>query len=77
MWADNLMGVALKAIAPDFQEATGVALEIVEKPFGDIRDQFKVAGPAGEGPDLFIGAHEWPGEPVRPGPVGEGGAGRF
>jgi maltose/maltodextrin transport system substrate-binding protein/arabinogalactan oligomer/maltooligosaccharide transport system substrate-binding protein len=32
--------------------------------FGDIRDNFKVAGPAGEGPDIIIGPHDWLGELV-------------
>ena len=31
-------------------------------PFGEIRDQVTQAGPAGEGPDVFTGAHDWTGE---------------
>jgi maltose/maltodextrin transport system substrate-binding protein/arabinogalactan oligomer/maltooligosaccharide transport system substrate-binding protein len=27
--------------------------------FGDIRDQLAISGPAGEGPDIIIGAHDW------------------
>jgi maltose/maltodextrin transport system substrate-binding protein/arabinogalactan oligomer/maltooligosaccharide transport system substrate-binding protein len=30
----------------------------------DIRDQLGVAGPAGEGPDILIGAHDWLGQLV-------------
>ena len=30
--------------------------------FGDIRDQFKTAAPAGEGPDVLMGPHDWLGE---------------
>jgi maltose-binding protein MalE len=32
--------------------------------FGDIRDQLRIAGPAGEGPDIIVGAHDWLGELV-------------
>ncbi len=45
---------------PAFTEATGVEIEVVG--FGEIRTQAGVAGPAGEGPDLFVGAHDWTGE---------------
>ncbi len=44
---------------------------VTEKGFGDIRDDFKVAGPAGEGPDIIIGAHDWLGELVENGLLAE------
>jgi arabinogalactan oligomer / maltooligosaccharide transport system substrate-binding protein len=37
---------------------------VEQKEFGGIRDDFKIAGPAGEGPDIIIGAHDWLGELV-------------
>lgn len=40
----------------------GVPVVIQELGVGDIHDQFKTAGPAGAGPDLIIGAHDWLGE---------------
>jgi maltose/maltodextrin transport system substrate-binding protein/arabinogalactan oligomer/maltooligosaccharide transport system substrate-binding protein len=39
-------------------------LQIVELGFGDIRPQFVASAPTGEGPDMFIGAHDWIGELV-------------
>ena len=62
IWADNTRAPALQKIAPAFEEKYGVKLQIQELAFGDIRDNIKRAGPAGEGPDLFIGAHDWIGE---------------
>jgi maltose/maltodextrin transport system substrate-binding protein/arabinogalactan oligomer/maltooligosaccharide transport system substrate-binding protein len=35
-----------------------------ELDFGSIRDQLKLAGPAGQGPDIIIGANDWLGELV-------------
>jgi maltose/maltodextrin transport system substrate-binding protein/arabinogalactan oligomer/maltooligosaccharide transport system substrate-binding protein len=64
IWADNTRAPALEAVASDFEAQYGVKVEIVEIGFGDIRDQFKVAAPAGEGPDIIIGAHDWLGELV-------------
>jgi maltose/maltodextrin transport system substrate-binding protein/arabinogalactan oligomer/maltooligosaccharide transport system substrate-binding protein len=62
VWADNTRAPAIEAIAADFEEQNGVKLVISEIGFGDIRDNVKRAAPAGEGPDVFIGAHDWVGE---------------
>ena len=62
VWADENRVGPLTAIAPAFEEATGVAVQVELVPFGEIRDQVTTAGPAGEGPDIFIGAHDWTGE---------------
>lgn len=62
IWADNTRAPAIEAIAADFEAANGVKLVVSEIGFGDIRDNVKRAAPAGEGPDLFIGAHDWVGE---------------
>ena len=62
IWADENRATALQEVVPAFTEATGVEVEIEVVGFGEIRDQAGVAGPAGEGPDLFVGAHDWTGE---------------
>ena len=62
IWADELRVESLEAIAPAFTEATGVEVVVELVPFGEIRDQVTQAGPAGEGPDIFVGAHDWTGE---------------
>lgn len=62
IWADEKKVEPLKAIAPAFTEATGVEVIVELVPFGDIREQVTLSGPAGEGPDIFAGAHDWTGE---------------
>ncbi len=62
IWADERRVEPLQQIAPAFTDATGVPVTVELVPFGDIRDQVTQAGPAGEGPDVFVGAHDWTGE---------------
>lgn len=62
IWADETRSGALENVVPAFTAATGVDVEIQIVDFGEIRNQVQVAGPAGEGPDLFVGAHDWVGE---------------
>lgn len=69
VWADAARGPVVEEIAPAFTEATGVAVSVEILEFGQIRDQVGIAGPAGEGPDLFIGAHDWTGQLVLDGAV--------
>lgn len=64
IWADDTRAEILQDVGSTFEGETGVCVSVVEKGFGDIRDDFKVAGPAGEGPDIIIGAHDWLGELV-------------
>ena len=62
IWADDLKVEPLQEVAPAFTEATGVEVVVELVPFNDIREQVTQAGPAGEGPDIFVGAHDWTGE---------------
>ena len=62
IWADANQAPVFEAVGADFTEATGVEIEVQIVDFGDIREQVQVAGPAGEGPDIFVGAHDWTGE---------------
>jgi maltose-binding protein MalE len=62
IWADNTRAPALEPVVEGFQKEYGVTVAIQEVGFGDIRDNVKLAAPAGEGPDIFIGAHDWLGE---------------
>ncbi len=67
IWADLNRAPILEGVAPEFADEYGVEVVIQQLAFGDIRDQFIIAGPAGEGPDIFIGAHDWIGELVASG----------
>ena len=62
IWADNTRKPALESVQATFEEEYGVVLLIEEVGFGDIRRLFATAGPAGEGPDIIVGAHDWLGE---------------
>ncbi len=62
VWADENRAGVMEEVAPSFTEATGVDVEVEIVDFGTIKDQVGVAGPAGEGPDVFVGAHDWTGE---------------
>ena len=62
IWADENRASAVEEVAPAFEEETGVSITVELVDFGQIRDQVGVAGPAGEGPDLFVGASDWVGE---------------
>jgi maltose/maltodextrin transport system substrate-binding protein/arabinogalactan oligomer/maltooligosaccharide transport system substrate-binding protein len=52
----------LEKIATAFTEQTGVKVQVVQKGFGDLRNDFKIAAPTGSGPDILLGAHDWIGE---------------
>jgi maltose/maltodextrin transport system substrate-binding protein/arabinogalactan oligomer/maltooligosaccharide transport system substrate-binding protein len=56
-------------VGQDFETATGVPVAVHQLGFGDIRDQLQLRGPAGEGPDVIIGAHDWLGQLVENGLV--------
>jgi arabinogalactan oligomer / maltooligosaccharide transport system substrate-binding protein len=69
IWADDTRAPILEPLAEEFGEAEGISVAVQEVPFDQIRDQVSVQGPAGQGPDVFIGAHDWLGELVENGVV--------
>lgn len=64
IWADANRVKVINGLATAFTAKYNVPIAVQEMGFGDIRDQLKIAGPAGEGPDIVIGAHDWLGELV-------------
>ena len=59
IWADDKRTPALRPFAEQFGEENGITVVVQELvPFEDIDDRVIVAGPAGEGPDIFVGAHD-------------------
>jgi maltose-binding protein MalE len=62
VWADEKRAPVIESIAPAFTEATGVEVQVTLVDFGTMKDEVSTKGPAGEGPDVFIGAHDWVGE---------------
>ena len=69
VWADEVRAPIINDLGNQFAAEYGVTLTVQEMGFGDIRDQLAVAGPAGEGPDIIIGAHDWLGQLVTNGLV--------
>jgi len=69
VWADELRAPIIDSLGNQFASEYGISLIIQQLGFGDIRDQLAVAGPAGEGPDIIIGAHDWLGQIVSNGLV--------
>jgi maltose/maltodextrin transport system substrate-binding protein/arabinogalactan oligomer/maltooligosaccharide transport system substrate-binding protein len=62
IWADRNRVPALEELAAKFKAENGIDVVVEQLGFGDVRDVFTVAGPAGEGPDIIVGAHDWLGE---------------
>ena len=56
IWADDTRAPILASLAEGFQAEYGIALDVQQVP--DINDQFPIAAPAGEGPDILILAHD-------------------
>lgn len=69
VWTDEARSTVMTEVAPGFTEETGVCVQVEILEFGQIRDQVGIAGPAGEGPDVFIGAHDWTGQLVADGAI--------
>ncbi|HEY8426159.1 MAG TPA: maltose/maltodextrin ABC transporter substrate-binding protein MalE [Limnochordales bacterium] len=64
IWADELRTRVVREVAKEFEQAYGIPVEVQELGFGDIRDNLQVTGPAGTGPDIIVGAHDWLGQLV-------------
>ena len=64
IWADELRTTVVTDLAKEFTAKYKVPVEVQELGFGDIRDQLAVAAPAGKGPDIIVGAHDWLGQLV-------------
>ena len=61
IWTDKDRNAAVTKVANDWAGSRGVTVKIVEKNFGDIRDNLKTVA-AADAPDVIVGAHDWTGE---------------
>ena len=61
IWTDKDRRADIERIANAWGARRGVTVEVVEKNFGDIRDQLKTVASA-QAPDVIIGAHDWTGQ---------------
>ncbi len=62
IWADEKRAPILGPLAEDFEAAYGIPVVVHEIVFGELKTKYLVAAPAGEGPDILVGAHDWVGE---------------
>jgi arabinogalactan oligomer / maltooligosaccharide transport system substrate-binding protein len=69
IWADDTRASVIEPFATEFGEQEGISVAVQEVAFDQIRDTVSLQGPAGQGPDVFIGAHDWLGELVENGVV--------
>jgi len=69
VWVDADRATVLKDAAAAFETETGVKVDLVQKDFGEIRDQFVQQVPTGKGPDIAVGAHDWLGVLIENGVV--------
>jgi arabinogalactan oligomer / maltooligosaccharide transport system substrate-binding protein len=61
IWTDHDRNAAVTKVAGDWASSRGVTVKVVEKAFGDIRDNLKTVA-AADAPDVIVGAHDWTGE---------------
>jgi len=69
VWVDSDRAKALQDVVTAFEDETGSTVNLVIKDNSKIRDDFTQAVPAGNGPDITIGAHDWLGSLVQDGLV--------
>ncbi len=69
IWADDTRRPVIEPFAERFGEEQGISVAVQEVPFDIIRDNVSIQAPAGQGPDVFIGAHDWLGQLVADGVV--------
>lgn len=58
IWVDEIRLEVLGPVAQSFEEATGVKVNLIEKDFADISDDFITMQPQGEAPDVIVTAHD-------------------
>jgi maltose-binding protein MalE len=68
-WLDETRATALADVVEKFGADNGLTVKIVEVAGDVLRNAVVQAAPAGEGPDVFAGAHDWLGELVSSGIV--------
>jgi arabinogalactan oligomer / maltooligosaccharide transport system substrate-binding protein len=81
IWADDTRTPVIEPFAEQFAEEQGITVAVQEVAEEEMRDLVSLQAPAGEGPDVFIGAHDWLGQLVEDGVVAQldlgGGEGEY
>jgi arabinogalactan oligomer/maltooligosaccharide transport system substrate-binding protein len=61
IWTDQDRKAAVDRVTSAWGSSKGVSVEVVVKPFGNIRDDLKTVQ-AGQAPDVIVAAHDWTGQ---------------
>jgi Maltose-binding periplasmic proteins/domains len=69
VWVDADRAKVLKDVAASFTKESGVKVNLVQKDFGKIQQDFTAQVPTGKGPDITVGANDWLGSFVTNGVV--------
>ena len=59
VWVDADRATVLKDAAAEFTAESGVEVNLVQKDFATIQEEFVAQVPTGKGPDITIAAHDW------------------
>ncbi|MEP7287669.1 MAG: maltose ABC transporter substrate-binding protein [Chloroflexota bacterium] len=62
IWVNPERQAIIEAAGKDFSAKYNVPVRVQTMNFGDIRTNFNIAAPAGNGPDIIAGANDWIGE---------------
>jgi maltose-binding protein MalE len=59
IWVNADRAPIIEAAGKDFTAKYNIPVRIQTMNFGDVRNNFNIAAPAGNGPDIIAGAHDW------------------
>ena len=62
IWTDQQRSAGVRDASAAWAKASGIAVNVVVKDFGKMRDDLITAGPKGLGPDIVVGPHDWVGQ---------------
>lgn len=62
IWVNAERAAIVEAAGKEFTAKYNVPVRVQTMGFGDVRNNFNLAAPAGEGPDIIVGAHDWIGQ---------------
>jgi arabinogalactan oligomer / maltooligosaccharide transport system substrate-binding protein len=71
IWADDTRTPIIEPFAERFAEEQGISVAVQQVEEEEMRDLVSLQAPNGEGPDVFIGAHDWLGQFVEDGVVAQ------
>ncbi len=62
IWVNTERAAIIEAAGKEFTAKYNIPVRIQTMGFGDVHTNFNIAAPAGNGPDIIVGAHDWIGE---------------